>query len=55
MYVQKKIIKTKTNFYYMTSVREGERIRQVYLKYLGAEKPSERVLKVKEKEYINTK
>ena len=51
MYVRKKIIKGRTYFYLVKSVRNGSSVRQVYLEYLGAEPPSKTVLKRKIREY----
>lgn len=40
VYVRGKKIKGQTYYYLVKSVREGDRVRQVSLEYLGAEKPS---------------
>ncbi len=40
VYVRGKKIKGQTYYYLVKSVREGERVRQVSLEYLGAEKPA---------------
>lgn len=39
VYVRAKKIKGRTYYYLVRSVREGNRIRQVSLKYLGTDKP----------------
>jgi len=38
-YIRTKKIKGRTYYYLVKSVREGDRIRQVMLEYLGTEKP----------------
>ena len=40
VYVRGKKIKGQTYYYLVKSVREGNRVRQVSLEYLGAEKPT---------------
>ena len=40
VYVRSKKIKGQTYYYLVKSVREGERVRQISLEYLGAKKPS---------------
>jgi hypothetical protein len=55
VYVRGKKIKGQTYYYLVKSVREGERIRQVSLEYLGAEKPSvEKVRRLGKKYGRNT-
>jgi len=50
VYVRAKKIKGQTYYYLVKSVREGERIRQVTLEYLGADRPNaQKVLKLKKK------
>ena len=40
VYVRAKKIKGQTYYYLVKSVREGERVRQVSLEYLGADRPN---------------
>jgi hypothetical protein len=51
MFIRKKIIKGKTYFYLVKSVRDGQTIRQVFLEYLGAQAPSQKRLKALEKKH----
>jgi len=44
-YVRAKKVKGRTYYYLVKSVRVGDRVRQVNLEYLGAEKPSTRHVK----------
>lgn len=39
-YIRKKIVKGKEYWYLCKSVREGSRVRQIIIKYLGTKKPS---------------
>ena len=39
VYVRSKRVKGNTYYYLVKSVREGDRVRQVTLDYLGAERP----------------
>ncbi|MFZ2456169.1 MAG: hypothetical protein WAX07_06810 [Candidatus Altiarchaeia archaeon] len=51
VYVRAKKIKGQTYYYLVKSVREGERIRQVSLEYLGGDRPSGEKLRRLEKKY----
>lgn len=44
MYVRRKTVKGLDYYYLVKSVREGKRVKQVYLAYLGSELPSDREL-----------
>jgi hypothetical protein len=49
-YIRTKKIKGNIYFYLVKSVREGKKVRQIVLAYLGAEKPNgEEVRKLKKK------
>jgi hypothetical protein len=39
VYVRSKTVKGNTYYYLVKSVREGDRVRQVTLDYLGTERP----------------
>jgi len=41
-YVRAKNVKGNTYYYLVKSVREGGKVRQVFLDYLGTEKPAPR-------------
>ncbi len=45
MYVRKKKIKGRTYYYIVKSVREGKKIKQVYMEYLGDTLPDKKELK----------
>jgi len=51
MFVRRKTIKGRTYFYLVKSVRNGDRITQQYLEYLGAQIPTKKQLDVKKKKY----
>jgi hypothetical protein len=51
VYVRSKKIKGLTYYYLVKSVREGERIRQVSLEYLGADKPNAQKVRKLGKKY----
>jgi hypothetical protein len=51
VYVRAKKIKGQTYYYLVKSVREGEKIRQVSLEYLGPERPSAQKLRRLGKKY----
>ena len=51
MFVRRKTIKGRTYFYLVKSVRDGDRITQQYLEYLGAQMPTKKQLDVLKKKY----
>jgi len=50
-YVREKKVKGRNYYYLVKSVREGGRVRQVNLEYLGPKKPSRRHIKELRKRY----
>ncbi len=49
-YVRSKNIKGRIYYYLVKSVRDGDKVRQINLAYLGAEKPTEEeVRKIKKR------
>ena len=51
VYVRAKKIKGQTYYYLVKSVREGSRIRQVSLEYLGPERPTAQKVRKLGKKY----
>ena len=54
VYVRAKKIKGQTYYYLVKSVREGDRVRQVSLEYLGADRPNAQKVRKLEKKYAKT-
>jgi len=52
VYVRVKEIKGNKYYYLVKSKREGSRVRQITLEYLGAEQPDEKVIKSIKRKYI---
>ncbi len=50
-YVRSKNIKGRTYYYLVKSVREGKKIKQINLAYLGAESPGEEEVRKLKKRY----
>lgn len=40
-FIREKTVKGRTYYYLVKSIREGNRVRQKTIKYIGPEKPSE--------------
>jgi len=54
-YVRSKNIKGRIYYYLVKSVRDGDKVRQINLAYLGAEKPTEEEIRKIKKRYKRSK
>ncbi|RLI93336.1 MAG: 2-C-methyl-D-erythritol 4-phosphate cytidylyltransferase [Candidatus Altiarchaeales archaeon] len=54
-YVRSKKINGRVYYYLVKSVRDGNKVRQINLAYLGAEKPTEEEIRKIKKRYKRSK
>jgi len=54
-YVRSKNINGRIYYYLVKSVRDGDKVRQINLAYLGAEKPTEEEIRKIKKRYKRSK